>query len=336
MFLAALKRRASLRWFLARRYSASGQKDEAAGQLLLAVSLDRDPEFAVKKLLECDPDVKRVSAACDFLVERNLPNEVIFRSLHRLHYGVPESAPNLMERIALAALQFVPDEPVELWIKQKPIDLEQGNQALADLCEVLAPLKPFLISGTLLGVMREGRLLGHDKDIDIGIFGDLDRAGELLKHSGMFKVRDPDSGVLKAVHRTGTAIDVFLHHVEGETVWHGSAIRRWANSRWWADEESRFSSVDYGGRRYLIPADWRLYLADNYGDWETPMPGFDACIEAPNLSPNSPFKMRKHLQRRVLQSLAAGQPIGKLLGHYIRLSGADRFTEALQGRIFFR
>src|SRR5690606_37477131 len=51
-----------------------------------------------------------------------------------------------------------------------------ARQALLDLRSDLsrADVKFFLVSGTLLGCVREGNILGHDKDIDVGVMEDVD------------------------------------------------------------------------------------------------------------------------------------------------------------------
>ena len=46
----------------------------------------------------------------------------------------------------------------------------------------------FLISGTLLGAIREGKLLSHDKDIDLGVWDNysITQLKEIFYNSGCF------------------------------------------------------------------------------------------------------------------------------------------------------
>ena len=54
------------------------------------------------------------------------------------------------------------------------------------MCETVNTLKvndiqAFLVSGTLLGFIREGGLLEHDNDLDIGVFADEVTTEELVQ-----------------------------------------------------------------------------------------------------------------------------------------------------------
>src|SRR5262249_38317701 len=59
--------------------------------------------------------------------------------------------------------------PSASWVKD-------GSLALSQLKEELDKLgvEFFLVSGTFLGCEREGSLLGHDKDIDVGVMQGVD------------------------------------------------------------------------------------------------------------------------------------------------------------------
>jgi hypothetical protein len=60
-----------------------------------------------------------------------------------------------------------------------------------------------------------------------------------------------------------------------------------------------------------LPADADRYLTENYGDWRTPRPAFDAFTDdAPNLEVTWPEYQRLHLLRRAYKRAAAGDPAG--------------------------
>lgn len=174
--------------------------------------------------------------------------------------------------------------------------------ALRDFSDAL-PLdawKWFLISGTFLGLHREGTFLEHDYDIDIGIDGDsldVDLLVSLIKKSNNFVVKKIDSHVelsianknykidskpalLKIIHKSGMNIDIFIHYEDLVTkeYWHGSIIHRWNNTRF----DLKESSLE--GVRVLVPVQADRYLSENYGDWQTPVKDFDCTTGTPNLA----------------------------------------------------
>jgi hypothetical protein len=176
-------------------------------------------------------------------------------------------------------------QPLRPTFERRDISVEL-DRALADFHAMMEGLGEFfLISGTLLGVMRDGQLLGYDKDIDVGVFDPslAARVREAALRSFSFST-DFSSNIegVKVRHRNGVVIDVFVHHVQGGSMWHGGRAHAWENSVWWGPDEDRFETVDYQGRRYLAPSDWRLYLSENYGDWRKPVKEYNASLQASN------------------------------------------------------
>ena len=161
-----------------------------------------------------------------------------------------------------------------------------GGLALEDLAHLLslAQWPWYVISGTFLGLVREGRFLAHDVDIDVGIDAeaiDITALLQRLAASPAFVVRNDvqqlsigtnDDGrfalrhapaLVKLVHRTGINVDVFIHHREGGVVWHGSSLHRWENTP--------FAMAPYDLAGVAGPADADRYLTENYGDWRVPV-----------------------------------------------------------------
>ena len=155
-------------------------------------------------------------------------------------------------------------------------------EALVDLNRAFDEIgaRAFLISGTLLGLIREGGIIGWDKDIDVGIFTEEcpeDLEGFFQRHKQFRLGRvDLSSDRLRAVHRNGTAIDIFPHYREGGLRWHDGTATRWWNT------EFGLKQTEFLGVQQYIPDDPERYLDENYGDWRTPEPNFDARIDAPN------------------------------------------------------
>ena len=175
--------------------------------------------------------------------------------------------------------------------RQGDFSVEDARTALVDLADAL-PVEQwrwYVISGTFLGIVREGGFLAHDYDIDVGVTFDpehpevLDDLVAALRRSPRYVVKKLDDAqtvvevepgryaverapaLVKLIHENGINVDVFVHHRDGDRLWHGSSIHRWENSA--------FDLTDYtlAGVPVLGPADADRYLTENYGDWRTPV-----------------------------------------------------------------
>lgn len=159
----------------------------------------------------------------------------------------------------------------------------------------------FAVCGTLLGIIREDRLLPHDSDIDMGIFdADLDgeRFKEILSRSEEFYIKQvdypaarlhsTDQGVVYSRQRVpslfkigsrkaGIHIDLFTHFAEQGLVWHGSTLHRWDNSPF------TLRCIEFAGMKVNIPADTDRYLTENYGTWQVPVTKYNCSTGARNI-----------------------------------------------------
>ena len=203
-------------------------------------------------------------------------------------------------------------------------------KALADFSEAL-PLdiwEWYLVSGTFLGLYREGSFLAHDYDIDVGIHGekiDVKRLIDTLATHPNFvtkkvdlhiEITQDENGLLylkkvpalvKLIHDNGLNIDVFIHYTENDSCWHGSIIHRWENSP--------FDLVrsDLEGVAVNVPADADRYLTENYGDWKTPVKEFDCTTGTPNLVVSQNFlSIALFLKRLAVFSESDGKQATKL------------------------
>lgn len=166
----------------------------------------------------------------------------------------------------------------------------KATVALRDLYTVFEGLPtPFLVSGTLLGLVREGGFIGWDKDIDVGIFcanEDAPAIEDKLRTNQHFFVRKVDltAARIRLVHENGTMVDVFPHYPDPKTgvIWHDGSATRWWNSPF------DIKPAEFIGEAVMIPDDPELYLDKNYGDWRTPVSAFDARLDAPNAEVTDP------------------------------------------------
>lgn len=145
-------------------------------------------------------------------------------------------------------------------------------------------LQPFVTGGTLLGAVREGRLLGHDDDVDLGYVSDHEdpyavaregfEVGRVLRRAGFSVLRHSAGHLQMHFAHDGVSdhyVDVFAGFIR-EGHWHQLFCIRHPARR--ADLLPR-STVTLAGRSVPAPADVELALEANYGPgWRVPDPAF--------------------------------------------------------------
>lgn len=193
----------------------------------------------------------------------------------------------------------------------------QAADALVDLNEDFASLglKTFLISGTLLGQVREGHIIGWDKDIDVGYFHEecsVDLESHFRK-SSRFRVGRVDltSTRLRLIHKNGVWIDVFPHYMEKGLRWHDGTATRWWNTPF------GLRRINFIGIDQYIPDNPELYLKENYGDWRIPNSNFDARIDAPNVEITDPDHFNSLLYFSLEKCLRGNKKIMK--NRYVKI-----------------
>lgn len=204
------------------------------------------------------------------------------------------------ELVDLSNTLLEPPQPLVTKTRIGDFSQQQAKEALSTLSDTLPKdkWKWYVISGTLLGLIREGNFLPHDYDIDLGIHAEDANIEEListLKNCRKFAIKkidshctvDQDKGeysikhtpaLIKLIHSNGVNVDIFLHHKEKNIRWHGSIIHRWNNSDFTLKEYS------LAGISVLAPSNPELYLEENYGDWKTPVKEFECTTGTPNLT----------------------------------------------------
>ena len=164
----------------------------------------------------------------------------------------------------------------------KPGWAAEASACLSDLRQEFerSGVQFFLISGTFLGAYRESDILGHDKDIDVGVDESvsLDTLHNLFEASTCFVVRDISSTrSLYLRHANGVEVDVFAHYMEDGRYWHEGQKVRWWNSPF------DLADIEFLGGTYKVPANADQYLTENYGQWKTPVADFETFIDTPNM-----------------------------------------------------
>lgn len=186
----------------------------------------------------------------------------------------------------------------------KRFSSNSGAKALLDLNEILnsAGIEFFLVSGTLLGCIREGKLLSHDKDIDVGIWSDvqIEKVILALKKSGVFYIQASRSNLaLRVKHVNGTAIDIFLHFREKNNYWHGGSKLKWNNTPFSLTEHTFLNRI------FLIPENYDLYLSENYGNWRVKKTDFDSAFDTTNANTINKSELLVHTYKEIASTIHA-------------------------------
>ena len=69
---------------------------------------------------------------------------------------------------------------------------------------------------------------------------------------------------LRIIHSDGINIDIFLHYLSNEKIYHGTSSLLWVNKA--------FNLKNYKAKNFYlkVPENPNLYLTETYGDWKTP------------------------------------------------------------------
>jgi hypothetical protein len=193
-----------------------------------------------------------------------------------------------------------------------------AEQALRDFTQSfpIATTPWFVISGTFLGLIREGRILAHDHDIDLGLIaGDVDLPAFMaaLRIDTRFNVIAEETQttihtdaagqwhtralpvMVKIAHTNDTSIDIFIHYREGDVIWHGSTLYRWDNANF------DLQPYAFCGTTVLGPVDSDRYLTENYGNWRVPVTDFHFSVDTTNLRVvRNPLSIAVFLRRAMM------------------------------------
>ena len=140
-------------------------------------------------------------------------------------------------------------------------------------------IRPFLVDGTLLGAIREGDFIGHDTDVDLGIWRSEWRAWiipHLTQHGfNLHKVYgDLDRGLQYSFKRRKIKLDLFFYYDDGDVVYHAA----WKNGQPIRYPYARFDlkRLAFRGAVFWAPADPVRFLETKYGpEWRTPVKEWD-------------------------------------------------------------
>ncbi|GLK66738.1 hypothetical protein [Hansschlegelia plantiphila] len=271
---------------LARALIMAGEFEAAEALILQLILKVQSPEpLRLLRMLPASESLLDKACAAFQRSERT-PYRKAIQASHLVEVAVAAGVPERGFELTSQSLRWLDGAKPERVTYSESDRTDELDKALLDFHQLMEGVGEFfLISGTLLGVMRENKLLSYDKDIDVGVL-EPSVIGRLREAVGSSFAFSPDISTnidgLKVKHRNGVVIDVFIHHVEGDVVWHGGPAHAWENSKWWSDDATRYGRTTYRGREFLIPSAWEVYLTENYGDWKSPQKRYNASLQAPN------------------------------------------------------
>ncbi len=175
--------------------------------------------------------------------------------------------------------------------KDKTFNVAKASEALGDLARIFKDngLKMFLVSGTLLGYEREGKLLDHDKDIDIGVIG-WESQYEIclaIQKSGLFTVspqylKGSKAYYIPVVHNlTNMCIDMFIYYPQGDKLVTGVDFF-FGYRQTFAFTPFELKPVTFLGVDMHVPQDTALNLEENFGNWRVPDASYISHLESPS------------------------------------------------------
>lgn len=164
--------------------------------------------------------------------------------------------------------------------------IEEYREALAAALELTAAagIELCLLCGTLLGAIRDGGFMAHDKDIDFGMDASVTPAmlDEALSKDARFRRVSnlADDEVLPCHFFGRIAIDFFRLYREEGALWYG--LRWRGHLVQFRHKDFRLRDLSFLGIPTRIPEDSEAHLLEAFGEgWRTPDPYF-----APWASPN--------------------------------------------------
>jgi len=190
--------------------------------------------------------------------------------------------------------------------RKKLFSPDLAKEAFIDIKEILDAngITFFLVSGTLLGAIRNGGFMENDYDIDLGFFGhdiDIEHCKNIIRESEKFSIFESYGEYSFAIkHTNGVLIDLFDHFLENNAICHRSKIHRWYNTPF------SLTSIDFSDTTALIPSNYDLYLSENYGNWKDKVSFYDFSFDTPSVKYSTNIESLEYFSTRMQKAIKGG------------------------------
>jgi len=157
----------------------------------------------------------------------------------------------------------------------------------------------FLTSGVCLGIVRDGALIKHDKDIDIGVLGEENLyriEKKLSSYYDQAHITGVKNGKIlwlkKIVNESILIMEVQAHYAKDNYVYYNRDLgESWKKKDWnregrvvWDKKFfNKFMKIGFMGETFNVPSLIEEYLTAFYGDWKTPIKYIDWRYHCDNL-----------------------------------------------------
>jgi len=184
---------------------------------------------------------------------------------------------------------------IDNFLHKKQIVNMKNLQTVVDIC-AKSGLESFAISGTLLGLIREGKLLNHDLDIDIGIFSHDTNIAKLInninehsklhiksinyciyKKSNEGYYKDELPILIKVASNFGTHVDICIFNKMDDKLVMGSSSQLWHYQPFGI---KHLTVLDY---KIPVPENHDDFLTATYGLWQQERKSFQYHTDTFNM-----------------------------------------------------
>jgi len=270
------------------------------------------------------------------------PNRADIRSKISTVYANQSDSTNAIDELK-QAINLIKSYPKPRLNNLKPFVVDNAELALNDLKDILESnsVPYFLLWGTLLGVVRDGELIPHDKDLDVGLNWDVDRQKvfKVLLASNKFAllentVSSPNTRWCIGIYHKETNVVVDLSFLKSKAKYSYCGIDKAGElNKPILSKVPKFdiSYMQWKGEKWPVPANAERFLADVYGDgWHKPDPNFDTLVSNKCMLPETKAARRYAGYARLFERLAE-KNWSKAKGYCIQLNNLkkERFLKEL-------
>lgn len=194
----------------------------------------------------------------------------------------------------------------------------------------------FLISGTLLGAVRDGNFISNDYDIDLGVFSDevpLPSIKEMFAGTGFVQTENyPHKVAFKS--KKGLIVEFFACYRKPDHI----LMVGWEGVHTWYFSPFDLIEYEFLGEKFLVPDNYEKNLEENFGNWRRPTVYYDVSYDVPARVYGNNVEALVYLTNRFCRSLENGwrdlsyQP-AKNLRDYFGIDYTDYFPKVVGKKV---